>query len=69
MGIGKLEKDDLKNALSMIWTIFEEFEAPDYSQEGVDSFRAFIDYTNIITKSDLRELSFWGYEIDSNWLV
>lgn len=47
MEIIQLQKDDLKNALDLVWEVFEEFEAPDYSIEGIDEFRKFISYDSI----------------------
>lgn len=60
MKIIKLEKNDLKNALDLVWTVFEEFEAPEYSEEGIEEFRKFIQYTYIVEKFDKGELCFWG---------
>ena len=36
-------KVELTAALSLIWETFLQFEAPDYSNEGVKSFREFIE--------------------------
>lgn len=68
MEIIKLQKKDIKNALDLVWTIFQEFEAPDYSKQGIEEFREFIEYNSIIEKFDKGELYFWGC-IDSNELV
>lgn len=36
-------EDGQENALSeMVWDVFSEFQAPDYSREGINSFREFI---------------------------
>ena len=46
------KRDDAKN---LIWNTFMEFEAPDYSQEGVKTFH------NFITDNDtLKKLEFIG---------
>lgn len=34
MKILKLEKSQIKPALELVWTVFQEFEATDYSQQG-----------------------------------
>ena len=34
-----LEKDELPMALELIWKVFIEYEAPDYSAEGTEEFR------------------------------
>lgn len=39
----KTRKRDIPAALSLCWKVFQEFEAPDYTQEGVDEFFRFID--------------------------
>ena len=65
MRIIKLQKKDIKNALDLVWIIFQEFEAPDYSKEGIEEFREFIAYNSIIEKFDKGELCFWGC-IDNN---
>jgi len=31
--------DEVEDAMSFVWTVFEEFECPDYSLEGMNSFR------------------------------
>ena len=68
MEIIKLQKNDIKNALDLVWIIFQEFEALDYSKEGIEEFREFIAYNSIIERFDRGELFFWGC-IDNNDLV
>lgn len=46
--IRKLEDNEIPEALSLIWEVFCEFEAPDYSQEGIDEFRKVIDNPEFI---------------------
>lgn len=36
--IREIKKAEMKDALALVWKVFQEFEAPDYSKEGVDSF-------------------------------
>ena len=49
--------DDLQinNAIKLIWKTFLQFEAPDYSVEGIQSFRDFIEDKEII-----QTVEFWG---------
>lgn len=68
MEIIKLQKNDIRNALDLVWTVFKEFEAPDYSKQGIEEFRKFISYNSIIDKFDKGELYFWGC-IDNNDLT
>lgn len=39
----ELKEADLKDALALVWETFLKFEAPDYTAEGVETFRQFID--------------------------
>lgn len=42
--ISKVNVNDLERAFILIWNVFLEFDAPDYSQEGMETFRKnFID--------------------------
>lgn len=68
MEIIKLEKSYIKNALDLVWTVFQEFEAPDYSKQGIEEFKEFISYNSIIERYDKGELCFWGC-MDSNNLI
>ncbi|MGH4119163.1 GNAT family N-acetyltransferase [Clostridium sp.] len=68
MGIIKLQKNDIKNALDLVWNVFQEFEALDYSKQGIKEFREFISYNSIIDKFDKGELYFWGC-IDNDDLI
>ncbi|MGN1421421.1 MAG: GNAT family N-acetyltransferase [Eubacterium sp.] len=38
-----LVSDELQNAIDLIWEVFLQFEAPEYSQEGINNFRASLD--------------------------
>jgi len=60
MEIVKLQKSEIKNALELIWFIFQEFEAPDYSEHGVSTFKDFIFFDSIIEKVNKGNLIFWG---------
>jgi GNAT superfamily N-acetyltransferase len=55
-----LKKNDLKTALELVWAVFQEFEAPDYTPQGIEEFRKFISYRSVIAKFEKEELSFWG---------
>ena len=68
MEIIKLQKNDIRNALDLVWTVFEEFEAPDYSKQGIEEFGKFILYNSVIEKFDKGELYFWGC-IDNDDLI
>lgn len=40
--IRELERAQLEEAMDLVWTVFSEFEAPDYSPEGIEEFRQYI---------------------------
>lgn len=55
MEIRKIQKAEIETALQLIWKTFLQFEAPDYSQQGVDNFYKFISDQEIIA-----QLEFFG---------
>lgn len=55
MEIRKIDNEQTTNAIQLIWTTFLQFEAPDYSDEGVQSFRRFIENKDI-----LKTLEYFG---------
>ncbi|MGL5513137.1 MAG: GNAT family N-acetyltransferase, partial [Sporomusa sp.] len=63
--IKKLDIADLQAALHLVWEVFLEFEALEYSAEGVQEFKNFISYQSIKEKLLRSELHMWGGLIDS----
>ena len=55
MDIKKIDEAKIADAIDLIWTTFLQFEAPDYSEEGIKSFKDFIENRDIINT-----LEFWG---------
>lgn len=55
MIIKKISASDYANALSLVWSVFLQYEAPDYSQQGIDAFRA-----AITDRKYLGALEMWG---------
>ena len=53
--IRELRKVDIIPAMDMVWKVFSEFIAPDYVQEGIDSFREFIDPALVTGKMERGE--------------
>lgn len=51
MQICKIVPEKLRPALELIWEVFEEFEVPDYEEMGIQTFRHFIEYHNMVEKS------------------
>ena len=55
MEIRKIREDEMSDALDLVWRTFLEFEAPDYSEEGIEEFRK-----SIYNKEWLSARDFWG---------
>lgn len=56
MIIKVLEKGEIKKAADLVWKVFLEFDAPDYTKEGVDEF-----YNSVINNSEyLESLTIYG---------
>lgn len=60
MEVQRLPRSDLKNALDLVWFVFQEFEAPDYADQGITEFRNFINLDSIYNRIDNNEIKFWG---------
>ena len=60
MQICKIVPENLRPALELIWEVFEEFEVPDYEEMGIQTFRHFIEYHNMVEKVNQGEMTFWG---------
>lgn len=52
----------------MVWHVFKEFEAPEYSNEGIQEFQDFIALDTVKERMKNKELLLWGYW-DKNKLV
>ncbi|MCH5266215.1 MAG: GNAT family N-acetyltransferase [Lachnospiraceae bacterium] len=60
MQICKIGVAQLREALALVWEVFEEYEVPDYEEMGIQTFRHFIEYDNIVKKVRQGEMKFWG---------
>lgn len=60
MYIKKLEEPALKEAIDLVWEVFNEFEAPEYSIEGVNEFKSFIANDSIKEMYESNKITFWG---------
>jgi GNAT superfamily N-acetyltransferase len=49
-------KEDLDEAINLVWRVFLEFEAPNYTQEGIDEFK-----NSIFNKEWVSKKKFYGY--------
>ncbi len=57
--IREIDKTAFNEALSLVWRVFQEYEAPDYTQQGIDEF-----YKSIHDESFLSKLSIFGAYIN-----
>lgn len=56
--IRRLKNDELDAAFTLIWTVFKEFVAPDYTDEGIACF-----YDQFIDNRDFRNKFISGFHI------
>jgi len=47
-------------ALDLVWRVFEEFEAPEYSEEGIEEFQEFIALDAMLQRLKEKKLCLWG---------
>lgn len=59
--IVKINKNDsrLISTLDLVWNVFREFEAPEYSEEGINEFKKFISLTSIKEQLDCGDFHLW----------
>lgn len=50
ISIRELEEREITKALCLVWRVFQEYEAPDYSKEGVEEFYKSIHDENYVSK-------------------
>lgn len=55
MEIRRIREEEMQIALKLVWKTFMEYEAPDYTKEGVQEFKKTID-----DKKWINEREFWG---------
>ena len=66
MEIKELKRDEIRLAMVLVWQVFSEFEAHEYSAEGVETFRVFIEPGAIIKMMDTGEMHIWGAFTDGS---
>ncbi len=59
MTIHEMEPQQLKESLDLVWRVFLEFEAPDYSEQGVATFHEFIEYDAMAKRIRDGEITLW----------
>ena len=68
MQLCKIPPGKLRDALDLVWEVFEKYEAPVYEKMGVKTFRHFIEYGTMVEKINHGEMIFWGCYLN-NYLV
>lgn len=56
----------LKEALTLVHSVFQEFEAPDYANEGIERFKQFITFDEITQQLVAKELMIWSHFSDES---
>lgn len=56
----KLNKGEFCEASDLIWNVFNEFEAPEYSNEGIDAFKEFIKPERLYENSEKGVMYFYA---------
>lgn len=62
--IKKVPKEEIKEALDLVWKVFLEYEAPGYSEEGIKEFKKTIDNACWIELQD-----FFGAYDENNKII
>ena len=68
MQICRITQNKLRDALELVWEVFEKYGAPDYEEMGIATFRHFIEYHNMVEKVHQGEMRFWGCYLN-NYLI
>jgi len=58
--IRTFKEEDLRHGLNLAWNVFLEFVASDYTYNGVESFKNFIDYDSMLELYKNQTMNFWG---------
>lgn len=53
-------EDEILEALALIWRVFSQFEAPEYSAEGIQEFKEYIAFDGMKQRIERQELKLWG---------
>ena len=65
MIVRKVKENEIKDTMDLAWKVFLEYEAPDYSEEGILEFRRSINDPEFISKLDV----YGAYSEDNNELL
>ena len=54
----------MKEALSLVWRVFLEYEAPDYTEEGINEFKKTIDDVSWVNARDFSKICWERYHLN-----
>lgn len=60
MEIKRLGTAHLEEAMALVWKVFQEFEAPEYSEDGIQEFKDYITAESITRQLAAKEIFIWG---------
>ncbi len=64
--INKLDTNQkIKEGLTLVSEVFKEFQAPEYSVEGIANFNKFIDFNNMSELIHSEKITLYGYYINN----
>lgn len=66
--IRQLQGPELEEALALVWEVFAEFEAPTFTDEGIEEFWSFIDLEYMTMQVGEGAMTFWG-AFEDDYLV
>jgi GNAT superfamily N-acetyltransferase len=66
MKIQELTVEDIPAAIDLVWEVFDEFEGPDYSPEGIAEFRQSINPESVSGMVERGEMRLWGCKVDGH---
>jgi len=64
MVIVRLGRNDIKEALNLVWEVFREFGALHYTPKGIIEFKKFLTYDYFIKLYESGEIKLWGCKIN-----
>ena len=64
MEIRRILKDEMEETLNLVWEVFLEFEAPDYTEEGIKEFKKTIN-----NKAWIKARDFYGAFDNNNKIL
>lgn len=59
LSVKRLKGEAVADAMELAWEVFLQFEAPEYSQQGIKTFRAYVH-----DRAQMEKLNIWGAYLD-----